>query len=117
MKISAPFFAVNFMKIENIEVCKPIMDALTCFTHQGCVVTETRVGDYYIYEVYIKLTGRNGIDLNDGDIENIINKNNNVFFIPTIGLTWMLHKFFYISGEVSRKIGFVQMGTFIRVWR
>lgn len=71
------------MKIGNIEVCKPIMETVAYFTRQGCVTTETRVGDYHFHEVYIKLTGGNGIDLNDGEVENIIN--NNVFlYLPLV---------------------------------
>jgi hypothetical protein len=44
------------MKVDDIEVCKPITELVSLFTKSGFVILESKVSDYHFYEVFIKIT-------------------------------------------------------------
>ncbi len=59
------------MEIDNVTVCKPITELVSCFAKNGFVIFESKVSDYHFHEVFIKMKNNSLIDLDKINYENI----------------------------------------------
>ena len=59
------------MKIDNIEVCKPITELVLFLTQNGFVSLDSKVSDYHFHEVLIRMKNNPLINLENVIFENI----------------------------------------------
>ena len=59
------------MKIDDIEVCKPITELVLFFTQHGFTILDSKVSDYHFHEVFIQMKSNSFINYDAIKIENI----------------------------------------------
>ncbi|WP_159514029.1 MULTISPECIES: AraC family transcriptional regulator [Enterobacter] len=67
------------MKVDDIEVCKPITELVSFFTKNGFVILESKVSDYHFHEVFIKMKNNSAIELDNVSFEKISQPKPGVF--------------------------------------
>ncbi len=67
------------MKIDGIEVCKPIELLVNSLKNKNFVITEAKVNDYHFHEVSIIMKGKFVVGVDNIHIDNIKRISANLF--------------------------------------
>jgi len=67
------------MRIENIEVCQPIVELVKLLVRNNVTIIESRVSDYHFHEVFIRMKNNSFKNFDDINIANITQPNQGMF--------------------------------------
>lgn len=68
------------MKIDDIEVCKPITELVLFFTKHGLILLDSKISDYHFHEVFIQMKSNSFINYDYIKIKNISQAKPGLFY-------------------------------------